>query len=68
MLETGLVAVGTALALGLGDPAARPTLGLAPGETAGAVVNWTWGTVTTVLMVEKVLDAGIVAPPEGPLV
>ena len=42
---------------GEGAPAARPALGVAP---AVAVVNCTWGTVTTVVIVLSTLDAGMV--------
>ena len=43
----------------LGMPGAKPTLGdEVPPGAAGAVVNWTWGTVTTVLR-EEVVPADV---------
>ena len=53
--------VGLALGFELGLPAARPTDALAPAE-AETVVKATWGTVTEVMIVLTVLEAGIVKP------
>lgn len=52
-----------------GTPATRPTSGLpvTPGGRV-SVVNFTWGTVTSVDMTDVVKEEGIAWPTEGPVV
>lgn len=52
-----------------GAPATRPTSGLpvTPGGRE-SVVNFTWGTVTTVEMTDVIKEEGIAWPTEGPTV
>lgn len=59
--------------LGAGTSGDGPTtsstslVDVAPGAVTVWVVNATWGTVTAVERIDVVLDAGMVAPMEGPV-